>query len=210
MSVMQDIAAVMTRGPVIPVIVIDDLADAVPLATALCKGGLSVLEVTLRTDCGLDAIREIKAALPDAVVGAGTVITAEDVRKAKGAGAEFLVSPGCTPSLLAAAKAENMPLLPGVNSPSEAMVLLEQGLECLKFFPAQAAGGVPMLKSIAGPLPQLKFCPTGGVSMANARDYLALPNVLCVGGSWMLDQQAIANKDWPTIEALAREAAALA
>ncbi|WP_372758399.1 bifunctional 4-hydroxy-2-oxoglutarate aldolase/2-dehydro-3-deoxy-phosphogluconate aldolase, partial [Litorivivens sp.] len=182
---------------------------AVPLATALYRGGLTVLEITLRTEHGLGAIRAVRAALPDAIVGAGTVVSREDVVQARDAGSQFLVSPGCTPDLLATAREVGVPLLPGVNTPSEAMLLLEQGLRHLKFFPAEAAGGVAMLKSLSGPLPQLRFCPTGGISPANAAHYLSLPNVLCVGGTWMLEKQLIASADWIGIEALARDAAAL-
>ncbi|WP_373081020.1 bifunctional 4-hydroxy-2-oxoglutarate aldolase/2-dehydro-3-deoxy-phosphogluconate aldolase [Zhongshania sp.] len=207
---MRNLDEIMDLCPVIPVIVIDRAEDAVPLASALFNGGLKVLEVTLRTEFGLAAITAIRKALPDAVVGAGTVVTAEDVRNAKAAGAEFLVSPGCTLSLLEAARAEGVPLLPGVNSPSEAMLLLEQGQRHLKFFPAEAAGGVPMLKSIMGPLPQLRFCPTGGINPENAANYLGLANVACVGGTWMLDKAAIAAGDWAEIERLSRLAAALA
>ena len=201
---MRNLDEIMDLCPVIPVIVIDRAEDAVPLATALYNGGLKVLEV------GLAAISAIRKALPDAVVGAGTVVTAEDVRNAKEAGAEFLVSPGCTLTLLEAARAEGIPLLPGVNSPSEAMLLLEQGQRHLKFFPAEAAGGVPMLKSILGPLPQLRFCPTGGINPDNAMEYLSLANVACVGGTWMLDKAAIAAGDWAEIERLSRMAAGLA
>lgn len=207
---MRNLDEIMDLCPVIPVIVIDRAEDAVPLASALFNGGLKVLEVTLRTEFGLAAITAIRKALPDAVVGAGTVVTAEDVRNAKAAGAEFLVSPGCTLSLLEAARTEGLPLLPGVNSPSEAMLLLEQGQRHLKFFPAEAAGGVPMLKSIMGPLPQLRFCPTGGINPESAAKYLGLANVACVGGTWMLDKAAIAAGDWAEIERLSRLAAALA
>lgn len=206
---MWNLEAVMSASPVIPVIVIDDLQDAVPMAAALLDGGLKVLEVTLRTDYGLAAISAIREALPEAIIAAGTVISAEDVVNAKAAGAEFLVSPGCTPRLLDAAIAAGIPLLPGINSPSEAMALLERGLTDMKFFPAEAAGGVAMLKSIAGPLPRLRFCPTGGINMSNAADYLALPNVLCVGGSWMVDKAVLKNKDWGAVASMAREAAKL-
>ncbi|WP_372780083.1 bifunctional 4-hydroxy-2-oxoglutarate aldolase/2-dehydro-3-deoxy-phosphogluconate aldolase [Litorivivens sp.] len=206
---MECLGRIMGLSPVIPVIVIDDPDQAVPLATALYRGGLKVLEVTLRTEYGLQAIADIGQALPDAVVGAGTVITPDDVKNARQAGARFLVSPGCTPRLLASAQAEDIALLPGVNTPSEAMLLLEQGLRHLKFFPAEAAGGVAMLKSIAGPLPQLRFCPTGGINPQNAASYLDLPNVACVGGTWMLDKRAIAAGDWDTVERLSREAAGL-
>lgn len=206
---MECLDRIMGLSPVIPVIVVDDPDQAVPLATALYRGGLKVLEVTLRTEYGLQAIADIGQALPDAVVGAGTVITPGDVKNARQAGARFLVSPGCTPRLLASAQAEDIALLPGVNTPSEAMLLLEQGLRHLKFFPAEAAGGVAMLKSIAGPLPQLRFCPTGGINPQNAASYLDLPNVACVGGTWMLDKRAIAAGDWDTVERLSREAAGL-
>lgn len=206
---MECLDRIMGLSPVIPVMVIDDPDQAVPLATALYRGGLKVLEVTLRTEYGLQAIADIGQALPDAVVGAGTVITPDDVKTARQAGARFLVSPGCTPRLLASAQAEDIALLPGVNTPSEAMLLLEQGLRHLKFFPAEAAGGVAMLKSIAGPLPQLRFCPTGGINPQNAASYLDLPNVACVGGTWMLDKRAIAAGDWDTVERLSREAAGL-
>ncbi len=206
---MECLDRIMGMSPVIPVIVIDDPDQAVPLATALYRGGLKVLEVTLRTEYGLQAIADIGQALPDAVVGAGTVITPDDVNNARQAGARFLVSPGCTPRLLARAQAENIALLPGVNTPSEAMLLLEQGLRHLKFFPAEAAGGVAMLKSIAGPLPQLRFCPTGGINPQNAASYLNLPNVACLGGTWMLDKRAIAARDWDTVERLSRDAASL-
>ncbi len=207
---MLSIEKIMNLSPVIPVIVIEDLADAVPMARALVKGGLSVLEVTLRTDCGLQAIHAIKEAVPEAIVGAGTVISAQDLADAVAAGSEFLVSPGSTPALIDAALLQNIPLLPGVATPSEAMNLLSRGISHMKFFPAQAAGGIPMLKSINGPLPQIKFCPTGGINAATATEFLALENVYCVGGSWMLDKADIARKDWLAIETKSRVAAALA
>ena len=206
---MPTIEQIMLTSPVIPVIVINDLDDAVPLAQALVNGGLKVLEVTLRTDLGLQAITKIKQAIPEAIVGAGTVITPTDVEKSVAAGAEFLVSPGCTGALIDAALDNSVPLLPGVATPSEAMTLLGRGIAHMKFFPAQAAGGIPMLKSIAGPLPQLKFCPTGGITEANAPDFLALANVLCVGGTWMLDKALIEARDWAGIEQKARAAAQL-
>jgi 2-dehydro-3-deoxyphosphogluconate aldolase/(4S)-4-hydroxy-2-oxoglutarate aldolase len=206
---MPTIEQIMLTSPVIPVIVINDMDDAVPLAQALVNGGLKVLEVTLRTDLGLQAITKIKQTIPEAIVGAGTVITPADVEKSVAAGAEFLVSPGCTGSLIDAALENSVPLLPGVATPSEAMKLLERGIAHMKFFPAQAAGGIPMLKSIAGPLPQLKFCPTGGITEANAPDFLALANVLCVGGTWMLDKALIEARDWAGIEQKARAAAQL-
>ena len=197
-------------APVIPVIVVEDVDHAAPLAKALVRGGLKVLEVTLRTDAALDAIRAMVDAAPDAVVGAGTLLGAADVGKAVAAGAKFGVSPGSTQSLLDAARAADLPMLPGSATPSEMMRLAEQGFDTLKFFPAEPAGGVPMLKSIAGPLPQLAFCPTGGITLEKAKAYLALPNVLCVGGSWVVPGDAIARGDWGEIERLAAEAAALA
>jgi 2-dehydro-3-deoxyphosphogluconate aldolase/(4S)-4-hydroxy-2-oxoglutarate aldolase len=206
---MSNIETIMKTSPVIPVIVIDDIDDAVPMANALVKGGLNVLEVTLRTPCALAAISKIKAEVPEAIVGAGTIIGPEDLHQAIAAGADFLVSPGCTDELITAALKQSVALLPGVATPSEAMVLLARGVSHMKFFPAQAAGGIAMLKSIAGPLPHIKFCPTGGINEANAAAYLALDNVLCVGGSWMLDKALIKAKDWAAIEQRARVAAQL-
>jgi 2-dehydro-3-deoxyphosphogluconate aldolase/(4S)-4-hydroxy-2-oxoglutarate aldolase len=196
-------------APVIPVIVLKDARDAVPLARALVEGGLPVIEVTLRTPVALDAIARIAAEVPQAVVGAGTVLTRHQVDQAVSSGAGFLVSPGATPQLLAALVGSGLPFLPGVSTASEAMTLLEQGVTEMKFFPAQAAGGVPYLKSLAGPLPDARFCPTGGIDLANARDYLALPNVACVGGSWLTPATAVESRDWGRVEQLAREAAAL-
>ena len=197
-------------APVVPVMVVENLEDAVPLAQALYNGGLKVLEITLRTPVALDAIRAMVDALPDdAVIGSGTVITPKDLQDSVDAGAKFMVSPGTTPALIEAAKACAVPLLPGVATPSEAMHLLTQGFTHLKFFPAEAAGGVPMLKSIGGPLPQITFCPTGGIDLAKAPIYLALPNVACVGGTWMAPKELIAAKKWDEIETLARQAASL-
>ncbi|WP_170366640.1 bifunctional 4-hydroxy-2-oxoglutarate aldolase/2-dehydro-3-deoxy-phosphogluconate aldolase [Ruegeria arenilitoris] len=195
-------------APIIPVLVVDDAAHARPLAEALVAGGLPALEVTLRTPAALDAIRAM-AQVPGGVVGAGTLVTPDDVRAAKEAGAQFGVSPGATDALIAACEAEDLPLLPGAATATEAMRLLEQGYDMLKFFPAEASGGAPALKAIGAPLPQITFCPTGGVSPANARDYLSLPNVICAGGSWVAPKQMVAQGDWAGIEALAREAAAL-
>jgi len=195
----------MNLSPVIPVIVITDPAVAVPLATALYQGGLKVLEVTLRTEHGLGAIKAMQKALPDAVVGAGTVNTAGDVTAAIEAGAQFLVSPGATETLVDVALSADVPFLPGIATPSEAMRLLERGITHMKFFPAEAAGGIPMLKSLYGPLSQICFCPTGGITRESAADYLALPNVACVGGSWMVPQHLIDAGDWSAIEALARK-----
>ncbi|MCX5382762.1 bifunctional 4-hydroxy-2-oxoglutarate aldolase/2-dehydro-3-deoxy-phosphogluconate aldolase [Streptomyces sp. NBC_00083] len=202
-------ASVLDLAPVVPVVVIDDAADAVPLARALVAGGLPAIEVTLRTAAAPAAIRAIAAEVPDAVVGAGTVTSPGTVAEAVGAGARFLVSPGWTPALLHAMQESGLPFLPGVSTTSEVVALLEQGVREMKFFPAEAAGGTAYLKSLAGPLPQARFCPTGGISLASAPAYLALPNVGCVGGTWMLPPDALAARDWPRVETLAREAAAL-
>ncbi|NHI09971.1 KHG/KDPG aldolase [Streptomyces sp. KO7888] len=196
-------------APVVPVVVVDDLADAVPLARALVAGGLPAIEVTLRTPVALDAIRAIAGEVPDAVVGAGTVVTAEQVGEVVAAGARFLVSPGWTDKLLEAMRGSGVPFLPGVSTTSEVVALLERGVREMKFFPAEAAGGTAYLKALAAPLPQARFCPTGGITPASAPEYLALPNVGCVGGSWMLPKDAIDGRDWGRVEALAREAAGL-
>jgi 2-dehydro-3-deoxyphosphogluconate aldolase/(4S)-4-hydroxy-2-oxoglutarate aldolase len=201
--------SVLDLAPVVPVVVIEDAADAVPLARALVAGGLPAIEVTLRTPAGLDAIRAVAAEVDGAVVGAGTVITPEQVKECRAAGARFLVSPGWTDTLLAAMQGSGLPFLPGVSTASEVVALLERGVREMKFFPAQAAGGTAYLKSLAGPLPQARFCPTGGIGPANAPEYLALPNVGCVGGTWMLPEDAVAARDWARIEGLAREAAGL-
>lgn len=202
-------ASVLDLAPVIPVVVLADAADAVPLARALVAGGLPVIEVTLRTPAALDAIRAVAAEVPDAIVGAGTVLSPAQVAESVSAGARFLVSPGWTDVLLAAMEGSGVPFLPGVSTTSEVVALLERGVREMKFFPAQAAGGTAYLRSLAGPLPQARFCPTGGVGLASAPEYLALPNVGCVGGSWMLPEDAVAARDWGRIESLAREAAAL-
>ena len=201
----REIAAL---APIIPVLVVDDAAHARPLAEALVAGGLPALEVTLRTPAALDVIREM-AKLPGGVVGAGTLLTPADVQAAKEAGATFGVSPGATDRLLDACEEADLPLLPGAATATEAMRLLERGYTMLKFFPAEASGGAPALKAIGAPIPQISFCPTGGVSMKNANDYLSLPNVLCAGGSWVAPKDAVEAGDWKRIEALAREAAAL-
>ncbi|MEU6431951.1 bifunctional 4-hydroxy-2-oxoglutarate aldolase/2-dehydro-3-deoxy-phosphogluconate aldolase [Microbispora sp. NPDC046973] len=196
-------------APVVPVVVLDDAESAVPLARALVAGGLPVIEVTLRTPVALDAIRRIAAEVPEAVVGAGTVRSPEDVEAATGAGARFLVSPGTTPGLLAAMLASGVPFLPGVATATEAMTLAERGVRELKFFPAEPAGGVAYLKSLSGPLPDVRFCPTGGITPSNAPAYLALPNVGCVGGSWLTPRSLVTSGDFARIEKLASEAAAL-
>ncbi len=195
-------------APIVPVLVVDDAAHARPLAEALVAGGLPALEVTLRTPAALDVIRAM-AEVPGGVVGAGTLVTPEDVRAAKEAGAQFGVSPGATDTLIAACDAEGLPLLPGAATASEAMALLEKGYDMLKFFPAEASGGAPALKAIGAPLPQITFCPTGGVSPSNARDYLSLSNVVCAGGSWVAPKQMVVDGNWAGIEALARDAAKL-
>ncbi|WP_330349945.1 bifunctional 4-hydroxy-2-oxoglutarate aldolase/2-dehydro-3-deoxy-phosphogluconate aldolase [Streptomyces sp. NBC_00582] len=202
-------ASVLDLAPVVPVVVLDDVSDAVPLARALVAGGLPAIEVTLRTPVALDAIREISGAVPEAVVGAGTVIAPEQVTACAAAGARFLVSPGWTEVLLTAMRASGLPFLPGVSTTSEVVALLERGVREMKFFPAQAAGGTAYLRSLAGPLPQARFCPTGGVGPDNAAEYLALPNVACVGGTWMLPADAVAARDWARIEGLARAARGL-
>ena len=201
-------AKVCLLAPVVPVLVIDDATSAADLARALVAGGLPALEVTLRTPAALDAIREM-ARVPGGVVGAGTLLTAKDVEDAKAAGATFGVSPGATDRLLDACEANDLPLLPGISTATEAMRLLERGYTVQKFFPAEANGGAPALKAIGAPLPQIKFCPTGGVSLKNAPDYLSLSNTLCVGGSWVAPKDKVQAGDWTGITALAREAAAL-
>ncbi|MET8172110.1 bifunctional 4-hydroxy-2-oxoglutarate aldolase/2-dehydro-3-deoxy-phosphogluconate aldolase [Streptomyces clavifer] len=202
-------ASVLDLAPVVPVVVLEDAADAVPLARALVAGGLPAIEVTLRTAAALDAIRAIAAEVPGAVVGAGTVISVRNVTETVSAGARFLVSPGWTDTLLDAMEASGVPFLPGVSTTSEVVALLERGVTEMKFFPAEAAGGTAYLKALSSPLPQARFCPTGGISPASAPAYLALPNVGCVGGSWMVPGDAIASKDWARVERLAREASAL-
>jgi 2-dehydro-3-deoxyphosphogluconate aldolase/(4S)-4-hydroxy-2-oxoglutarate aldolase len=201
-------ARVCALAPVVPVLVIEDAARAEGLARALLAGGLPALEVTLRTPAALEAIA-IMARIPGGVVGAGTLLTARDVEAAKAAGATFGVSPGATDRLLDACEANDLPLMAGVATPSEAMRLLERGYTVAKFFPAEVNGGVAALKAMAGPLPRLRFCPTGGIGPANLRDYLALPNVLCVGGSWVAPPALVAAGDWDGITRLAAAAAAL-
>ncbi len=195
-------------APVVPVLVIDNAASARPLAEALVAGGLPVLEVTLRTEAALDVIREM-AQVKGGVVGAGTVLTPQDVHAAKEAGAQFAVSPGATDVLLDACEAEGLPLLAGAATASEAMKLLERGYDMLKFFPAEASGGAAAVRAIGAPLPQIMFCPTGGISMATARDYLSLSNVACIGGSWVAPKDLVQTGAWDQIEALAKAASKL-
>jgi len=206
---MANIRSILALGPVMPVIVIDDAADAVPLAQALLEGGISTIEVTLRTQAALSAMEAIAKSCPDMVIGAGTVLTPTDAANARDAGAVFAVSPGATPSLIEGCADAGIDLLPGATSASEAMVLLEQGFDTLKFFPAVPAGGAPFLKSLASPLPQITFCPTGGITQQTAPDFLSLDNVSCVGGSWIASRGDIANKDFATITARASAAAEL-
>jgi 2-dehydro-3-deoxyphosphogluconate aldolase/(4S)-4-hydroxy-2-oxoglutarate aldolase len=200
---------IMRSSPVIPVIAIDQLDDAVPLAQALVAGGIRVLEVTLRTAHGLPAIRAIAEQVPQAIVGVGTLTQPEEFIAAREAGAVFGVSPGLTPALIVAAKNSGLPLLPGVMTPSEVMAAREAGFRQLKLFPAVPAGGVGMLNAIAGPLPDVMFCPTGGITLETAPQFLACKNVVCVGGSWLTPKDVVRSGDWERITTLAREASAL-
>lgn len=201
--------AILRIGPVMPVLVLKNADHAVPLAKALLAGGIRVLEITLRSEAALEGIRRISAAVPEAVVGAGTVLTRDDLAKVAEAGGRFAISPGLTPALLAAAKDAPIPLIPGIATASELMLAMEQGFTELKFFPAEAAGGVQMLKSLHGPFPQITFCPTGGISAANCQAYLALANAACVGGSWIAPAELIEQEDWDGIARLAEQAAGI-
>lgn len=203
----RQLRAMVASVPVIPVLVITEIAHALPLARALVAGGLPVLEVTLRTPSALDAIRAM-ATVPGAVVGAGTVLTPADVAAAQAVGAEFAVSPGCTSALRDACCAAGLPLLPGAVTASEAMARADEGFDFLKFFPAEPMGGVATLRALSSPLPRLSFCPTGGITATTMQDYLALPNVPCVGGSWIAPDAAVRAGDWDGIAALAARAAA--
>ena len=204
------VLAVMRTGPVIPVIVIDRLADAVPMARALVAGGIRVLEITLRTEAGLAAIEAVAREVPDAIVGAGTLTRPEEFDAVRRVGARFGVSPGFGAGLAEAARTSGLPWLPGVMTPSDVIAARGAGLAALKLFPAAQAGGIAMLKAMAGPFPDVVFCPTGGINAATAPDFLALPNVACVGGSWLTPANAVASGDWARIETLARAAATLA
>lgn len=199
--------AVLSRAPVLPVLAIDRIEDAVPLARALVEGGLPVLEVTLRTDAALEAIACIGAEVEGVIVGAGTVLDADDLRAVEAAGARFAISPGATSALYRAAEDPAITWIPAIATASELMLGLEHGYRRFKFFPAEASGGVATLKSFAGPFPQARFCPTGGIGAASAPDYLALGNVVTVGGSWMVPADRLRSRDWSAITALAREAA---
>jgi len=204
-----DALTIMRAGPVIPVIVISDLAQAVPLAKALVAGGVRVLEVTLRTAVGLDAIKAIAREVPDAIVGVGTVTAPEELAQARTAGARFAVSPGLTPVLAEAARQSAIPCLPGVMTPSDVIAARAAGFRQLKLFPAQQAGGLGMLRALHGPFPEIVFCPTGGVTEETAPEFLSLPNVACVGGSWLTPKSAVDAGDWAEITRLAARAAAL-
>jgi 2-dehydro-3-deoxyphosphogluconate aldolase/(4S)-4-hydroxy-2-oxoglutarate aldolase len=208
--IQKDLEPILRLAPVIPVVIIEELADAVPLARALVAGGLKAIEITLRTPVALDAIRAIAAEVEGAVPGVGTVINPAQYATATQAGARFAVSPGATPKLLDAAEHSGIAPLPGIGTASEAMALIERGYRFAKFFPAEAAGGAPFLSALASPLPQLRFCPTGGITPANASGYLKLPNVICVGGSWMVRSQTIRDKNWGDITRAAAEASAIA
>lgn len=210
---MTTIRDILTASPVMPVIVLDRVADAVPLAEALVKGGIRVLEITLRTPAALDCVRAIRTQIPQAIVGVGTITSSADLDAARDAGAAFGVSPGATPTLLAMARAmtnsDKFPFLPGVMTPSDVIAALDAGFTAMKFFPAKQAGGLPMLKAFAGPFPQVTFCPTGGIDIDSAPEYLAQPNVACIGGSWLAPAALVAQGNWPEITRLAQAAAAL-
>ncbi|AMD01381.1 bifunctional 4-hydroxy-2-oxoglutarate aldolase/2-dehydro-3-deoxy-phosphogluconate aldolase [Halomonas chromatireducens] len=202
-----ELDSICLKAEVIPVLSIERLEDAVPLGRALVEGGLTVLEVTLRTDCALEAIRRLREALPQASIGVGTVLTPAQYRQAEQAGADFVVTPGTTEALYRYGVTSPVPMLPGVATVSELMTGWQYGYRRFKFFPAEASGGVKALKSFAGPIPEARFCPTGGIGVNNAEDYLALKNVMCVGGSWLTPKSLIDAEDWDAIRSLAREAA---
>ena len=204
---MADATGVLKISPVIPVVTIDDPQDAVPLARALVAGGVKIIELTLRTDTALTSLKLIAEEVPDILVGAGTILTPAQADAAVQAGAKFLVSPGVTPALLRHMLSLDVPVLPGVATVGEVMAVLEQGLDAMKFFPAGPAGGPNYLAAIGAPIPHVQFCPTGGISVATAPDYLKLPNVACVGGSWLTPADAVAAKDWGRVSSLAAEVA---
>ena len=205
----MDIRSVLAASPVMPVIVLEEVAHAVPLARALVAGGIRVLEVTLRTPVALDCMRAIAAEVPEALLGAGTVLSAADLDAAAKAGAVFAISPGASPALLQAARTSPIPFLPAVMTPSDVITAMDAGFDTFKLFPAAQAGGMAMLKALGGPFPQARFCPTGGIDAASAPAFLALPNVACVGGSWLCPAELVRAGDWDAITALARAAAAL-
>lgn len=207
MSLKTDRMLAMIEGqPVIPVIRIDAASDAVPMARALARGGLRAIEITLRTAAALEAIRRVAGEVEEAIVGAGTILDPAQFVQAETAGSKFIVSPGLTRNLLAAASDSDLPLLPGAATPGEIMTARDAGLDFLKFFPAEQAGGAPFLQALASPLAGIRFCPTGGITARNATDYLGLSNVVCVGGSWVAPDAMIKSGDWAAIEALARAA----
>lgn len=205
----RESASIMALAPVIPVLTVSSVEDGLAQARALAAGGLYAIEVTLRTKSALAAIKAIAQEIPEAVVGAGTIVTAEQIGEAVAAGARFLVSPGASPALAQAAVDSPVPFLPGCATASEAMALRDLGFRALKLFPAEAVSGAKLLASLAAPLPDLRFCPTGGIDLGKAPDYLRLPNVACVGGSWMVPKDALARGDYAVVEMLAREAAGL-
>lgn len=205
----QKLLSLLNGQPVIPVLKIERAADAVPLAAALARGGLKAIEITLRTAEALEAIRRVAAEVEDCIVGAGTILNARQFDEAVAAGSKFIVSPGVTRELLAAAAPSEVPFLPGAITPSEIMAAREAGLDFLKFFPAEQAGGASFLKALASPIADVKFCPTGGISAKNAMDYLSLPNVVCIGGSWVAPDDMVKAGNWQGIEALAAEASKL-
>lgn len=205
----MDIRSVLAASPVMPVIVLEEVAHAVPLARALVAGGIRVLEVTLRTPVALECMRAIAAEVPEALLGAGTVLSAADLDAAAKAGAVFAISPGASPALLQAARTSPIPFLPAVMTPSDVITAMDAGFDTFKLFPAAQAGGMAMLKALGGPFPQARFCPTGGIDAASAPAFLALPNVACVGGSWLCPAELVRAGDWDAITALARAAAAL-
>lgn len=206
MSRSETLEPILATVPVVPVLTIEDAADAVPLARALVAGGLYVLEVTLRSGAALTAIERIAGEVEGAIVGVGTVLSKGQLMGAERAGAKFAVSPGVSPHLLYAAEDSGIPFLPGAATASEAMTLMDHGYPVQKFFPAVQAGGIPYLNALAAPLPAIRFCPTGGIDQANAASYLALSNVLCVGGSWVAPRDAVAARAWDRVETLARAA----
>ncbi|MDR7303122.1 bifunctional 4-hydroxy-2-oxoglutarate aldolase/2-dehydro-3-deoxy-phosphogluconate aldolase [Haloactinomyces albus] len=206
---MNTATEILDLSPVIPVVVLDDAEHAVPTAQALLRGGLRTIEVTLRTPAALPAIERITAEVPDIVVGAGTITEPGQAEKAAKAGARYLVTPGCTERLLDEVDDTGLPGLPGISTVSEALRLAERGARALKFFPAEPSGGVPYLKALTGPLPDLRFCPTGGITPQNAPNYLTLPNVRCIGGSWLTPRDALTTGEWSRVEALARQAVEL-
>lgn len=200
---------ILRQAPVVPVIVLDEVTHAVPMAKALVAGGVRVLEITLRTPAAMDSMRAIRAEVPDAIVGAGTVLTSTQLQEVERLGCAFAVSPGATPRLLDAAKDSSVPLLPGSATASEVMLLLEHGYRYMKLFPAEQSGGADFLAALASPLPEARFCPTGGINPEKAKRYLSLPNVVCVGGSWLVPKAKVAAGDWAGITQLARETLAL-